>query len=187
VSPKNIVSNPSLALTFLLKGFEFSHEINHFLNEEIVRCCFLEPTKPRTFLLIGQPRINCSKDLQTDHSVVTITRMFDVSSTIPNFAHDIVEIKKIESLGFNLNHSMLLHLHPKKYNTSPSLLDISSFILTDLVLGRSLAYAVIGFAEDNKPAISVLTFKDCVNCPFSFKNLVKNSPVFDFKVKEVDV
>jgi|YelNatPaOPRAMG01_1025707.scaffolds.fasta_scaffold07961_7 hypothetical protein len=184
---KNIVHNSSLALAFLLKGFEFSNQIVHSLNEEVTRCCLLEPTKPRTFLLIGQPRINSSEDLQTDHNVVTITRMFDVSYTIPNFPHDIVEIQKIESLGFNLNHSILLHLHPIKYNTSPSLLDVSSFILTDLVLSRSLTYAVIGFTEGNKPTVSVLTFKDCFSCPFSFKNLVKNSPIYDFKIKEVNV
>jgi len=171
---KNMVHNSSLALAFLLKGFELN-EIGRCLNEEVMRCCFLEPTKPRTFLLIGQPRINSSDDLQADHNVITITRMFDVSSTVPNFAHDIVEIRKIESLGFNLNHAILLHLHPIKYNTSPSLLDVSSFILTDFVLGRSLTYAVIGFTEDNKPTISVLKFKDCASCPFSFKNLVKNS------------
>ncbi|MEM2741981.1 MAG: hypothetical protein QXD95_07530 [Nitrososphaeria archaeon] len=181
---KNNMYNSSLALAFLIKGFKFDDEVSRMLNDEVMRCCCVEPTKQRTFLLAGKPQINSSKDFQTELSRITITRIFDVTSTQNPASHDITEIKKIDSLGFNLDYSILVHLHPIRYNASPSLADVSLFLLTDLVIGKSLTYAVVGF-KNNKPVINVLTFKECVTCPFSFKNLLKNAPPFD--LKEVNV
>lgn len=172
-----------ITLALLVKGFKLSDEISQVLVDEVIRSCFIEPTKQRSFLLAGQPDNSSVKDLQ-EEPVILLNRVFDVTAAQNFFSHDIIELKKIASLGFDLSNSLLIHLHPKKYNTTPSLLDAIVFLLTDTVVGKPLTYAVIGF-EDTKPVISFLRFKECIACPFSYKKLLNNPPLFDFK--EVNV